>query len=324
MNKYKILYLSQEDVKKCITVRESIDSVEEGMKLCGNGKTIHPPKIYMEIEKYHGFIKPMIAFADEPMNISATKNFSFFPENRKTGLPTVHATIILNNPQNGLPLAIMDGTIITALRTAATTAVAAKYLAKTDSNIIGIFGAGVQGRSHLLCLSELFDISSVRVGDISKKYRDEFAKEMSKKLGIEVKAVEGKKDVVRGADIIITCTTGNEPLVMKEDVEPGMFIGKVGSYQEIDFGVIDVVDKYVIDFWEYVSHRVPEIRDAKVEHEDIYAEIAEIVAGRKKGRINSYEKILFVSIGMGIEDAAVGLKVYENAKTLNIGKWLEA
>ncbi len=319
-----VLYLSQEDVKKCLSVKDTVKAVEDGIRLLGQGKALQPPKIYMEIDKYHGFIKPMIAFIDEPMNISATKNFSFFPENRNRGMPTILATIILNDPKTGAPLAIMDGTWITTLRTAATTAVAAKYLARRDSEVVGLFGAGVQGRSHLMALNELFKLKKVRIADISKEYRIQFAKEMSEKLGLDIIPVDNNKEAVRGADMVVTVTSANEPLVRKEWLEPGMFIAKVGSFQEIDFGILETVDKLVIDYWEYVSHRVPEIVKTKTKREDIYAEIAEIVAGTKKGRESAKEKILFLSIGMGVEDGASALFAFRRAKELGIGQNLKA
>jgi len=315
-----ILYLSQEDVKKSLTVKDTVKAVEEGIRLLGEGKAIQPPKIYMEIDKYHGFIKPMIAFIDEPLSVSATKNFTFFPANREHGMPTILATIILNDPKTGVPFGIMDGTWITALRTAATTAVAAKYLAKSDSEVVGIFGAGIQGRSHLMALNELFKLKKVRIADKSRKYSVRFAEEMSEKLKLDIIPEDSNEQAVKGADIVITVTTANEPLIKKEWIEPGMFIAKVGSYQELDFGIPKAVDKLVIDYWEYVSHRVPEITETGTKREDVYAEIAEIVSGKKRGRENTREKILFLSIGMGVEDASVALLAYKRAKALGIGQ----
>ncbi|MEM3696216.1 MAG: ornithine cyclodeaminase family protein [Candidatus Bathyarchaeia archaeon] len=320
----QILYLAQEDVMKCVTVKEAVEVVEEGIKLLGQGKAIQPPKIYLELDKYHGFIKPMIAFVDEPMNVSATKIFSFFPENRKRGLPTITATIVLNKPDTGVPFAIMDGTWITAIRTAATTAVAAKYLAKRDSEIVGIFGAGVQGKSHLMALNEIFKLKSVWIADVSREYQNQFAKEMGEKLGLDITPADDNEQAVRGVDIVVTATTGNEPLVKKEWIEPGMFIAKVGSYQEIDLDIPKMVDKLVVDSWEYVSSRVPEIRKTNTKRKDVYAEIADIVAGKKKGRESDLEKILFISIGMGVEDASVALHAYKRAKEKGIGQYLKA
>jgi alanine dehydrogenase len=324
MRKNEILYLSQEDVRKCVTVKDSIESVEEGIKLLGLGKAVQPPKIYMGIDKYHGFIKPMIAFVDEPLNVSATKNFSFFPKNRNRGMPTITATIILNDPETGIPFAIMDGTWITALRTAAASAVAAKYLARKDSEVIGLFGAGVQGRTHLTALNEVFKLESVRIADVSKEYRVKFADEMGEKLGLDVVPVDDNEQAVRGADIILTATTGNEPLVKKQWVEAGMFIAKVGSYQELDLGILEMVDKLVVDYWEYVSHRVPEIMKTNTKREDVYAEISEIVSGRKRGRDSDKDRIVFLSIGMGVEDAATALFAYQQAKERGIGENLKA
>ena len=323
-----ILYLSEEDVQKCLTVKDTVEAVEDGIRLLGQGKAVQPPKIYMELNKYSsrysGFVKPMIAFVDEPMHVSATKNFTFFPANRGKGMPTVLATIILNEPETGVPLAIMGGTWITGARTAAATAIAAKYLAKQNSEVAAIFGAGLQGRTHLRALNEVVKLKSVKVADISEEYKTQFAEEMSAELGIDVIPVDSNEQAVRGSDIVITVTTGKDELVRKEWLEPGMFIAKVGSYQEIDFGVLEGVDKLVVDWWEYVSHRVPEIAETNTRREDVYAELAEVVSGTKKGRENDLEKILFIAIGMGVEDVAVALRAYQCAKELNIGQTLEA
>jgi len=322
-----ILYLSEEDVQKCLTVKDTVEAVEDGIRLLGQGKAVQPPKIYMELNKYSsrysGFVKPMIAFVDEPMHVSATKNFTFFPANRGKGMPTVLATIILNEPETGVPLAIMGGTWITGARTAAATAIAAKYLAKQNSEVAAIFGAGLQGRTHLRALSEVVKLKSVKVADISEEYKTQFAEEMSAELGIDVIPVDSNEQAVRGSDIVITVTTGKDELVRKEWLEPGMFIAKVGSYQEIDFGVLEGVDKLVVDWWEYVSHRVPEIAETNTRREDVYAELAEVVSGTKKGRESELEKILFISIGMGVEDVAVALRAYQRAKELGIGQTLE-
>jgi len=319
----KILYLSEEDVKKCLTMKEVVEAVEEGIKLLGQGKAIQPPKIYLELDQYGGFIKPMIAFVDKPLHISATKNFTFFPENRKHGLPTVLATIILNDPQTGVPLSIMDGTWITGVRTAATTAIAAKYLAKPDSKVVGIFGAGLQGMTHLMAFREIFKLKTVRVADISREYREQFVKEMGKQFDLEIIPVESNEKAVRGADIVVTCTTADEALVKKEWFEPGMFVAKTGSYQEIDFGMLRTADKLVVDWWDYVSRRVAEFIKTDVKRDAVYSELAEVVAGKKKGRENNREKILFISIGMGVEDAAVAFLVYKYARKNGLGQYLE-
>ena len=323
MQSDKVLYLSQEDVKQCLSIKDALEAVELGIKILGEGNAIQPRKTYLVLEKYRAFIKPMIAYVGEPINIAATKNFTFFPENRKHNKPTIGATIILNDPDTGTPLAIMDGTWITGARTAAATAIAAKYLAKPDSAVVGIFGAGLQGRTHLMALNEIFKLKRVQIADISKEYQKHFADEMGEKLGLDIVPVASNELAVKGADIVITVTTAKEPLVKKEWVEPGMFVAKAGSYQELDLGIPAMVDKIVVDWWDYAIERATEIIETNTRREDIYAELAEIVAGIKKGREHNREKILFISIGMGVEDAAAAFYAYKRARELGIGQNLE-
>ncbi|MEM2210937.1 MAG: ornithine cyclodeaminase family protein [Nitrososphaerales archaeon] len=322
-----LLYLSQKDVQECINMEKVIEAVEEGIKALGMGKAVQPEKIYLNIDKYNGFVKPMIAYI-EPLGAIATKVFTHYPENPKRyNLPTVQAIIMLNDPETGTPLALMDGTLITALRTAATTALAAKYLARKDSKKLGIFGAGVQGKSHLLAFNQIFKLQEVRIYDIYKGSVENYIKEMGDKVKIPIIPVDSPYQCVNGADMVVTATTANEPLVKKDWLTPGMFLAKVGSFQELDPEIIIKSDKVVVDWWDYVSHRVRELikllNEGKINRESIYAELPEIVAAKKLGRQNDHEIILFISIGMGVEDAAVAWHVYNEALKMGVGTQLE-
>jgi len=319
----EILYLSDSDVKACFNAKDAIEVVKEGIKALGLGRAVQPEKIYLNVEKYNGFVKPMIAYI-ESMDVVATKVFSHYPNNpRNFGLPTVDAIIILTEPKNGRHIAVIDGKWITALRTAATTAIAAEYLARKNSHILGIIGAGVQGRSHLMTLNELFKLEEVRISDAFEEARRRFSIEMEEMLGIPIKQAESPLEAVKDADIVVTATTANEPLVKKEWIRPGMFIAKVGSYQEIDPEIIMNADKVVVDWWEYAINRCRELKmlfeAGSIKREDIYAELPEIVAGHKPGRETNDETNLFISIGMGVEDAAAAYYVYQQAQKLGKG-----
>ncbi|MFQ5711151.1 MAG: ornithine cyclodeaminase family protein, partial [Candidatus Geothermarchaeales archaeon] len=255
-----ILILSEKDVEACISMREVIELVEAGIKALGEGKAIQPGKIYMDIPKYDGFIKPMTAYI-ETMDVAATKIFSLYKANPpRYNLPSVFSIIELHNPKTGVPKAIMAGGYITAVRTAAASAVAAKYLAKSDSKRVGIIGAGVQGRSHLLALNELFEIEEVKVFDVSEAARKKYVEEMSKLSGAKVTPVGGPREAVEETDVAVVATTANEPLLMKGWVKPGCLIAKIGSFQELDPETLLSVDKLVVDSWEYIAMRVPEAK----------------------------------------------------------------
>jgi len=322
MGRHDFLYLSETDVRSCLGMKETVEEVEKAIKILAKGQAIQPPKIYMAIPKHHGFIKPMTAYV-EPMEVACSKIFAFFPDNPlRHDIPTVHATIVLNDAKTGVPLALMDGTWITALRTAATSAVAAKYLAKKESPVVGIIGAGVQGKTHLEAYANVRKIEEVRVFDTIPNVRDRYVKEMEAK-GFSVKPAASYKEAVLGSDIVTTCTVGDEVMIRREWFEPGMFIAKVGSYQEVDTEVVTCADKVVVDWWEYVSTRVKELNmlmeKGLFSHSNVYAELHEIVGGLKPGRQRSDEKILFISLGMGVEDAAAAMYAYERAQRLGLG-----
>lgn len=319
-----ILILSEKDVEACISISEAIEAVEASIKALGEGNAIQPGKIYMDIPKYNGFIKPMTAYVDT-IDAAATKIFSLYKDNpRKYNLPSVLSIIELHDPKTGAPIAIMAGGYITLLRTAAASAIAAKYLAKSSSKRLGIIGSGLQGQSHLLALNELFTIEEVKVSDISKPARERYAKEMGEQTGIKVIPVENPKEAVDETDIIIVATTANEALIMKDWIKPGCFIAKIGSFQELEPEVFISVDKLVVDVWEYIAKRVPEVRmlieKSKISRENVYAELSEIVSGQKPGREKDEESILFVALGMAVEDVAVAASVYKKAKEKKLGQ----
>jgi len=326
----EVLYLSEEEIKKCINIKEAINAVEEGIKALARNEAVQPPKVYMNVkEEPVSFIKPMAAYVKG--QYPCVKIFTFFPENpHKYDLPTLTALITLHNDETGLPVAILAGTYITLIRTAATTAVAAKYLAKKDSKIVTLIGAGAVNEQTAYCLNEIFKIEEFRLVDKFKESRAEpLGQKLKEKLSIETKAYssEETKVAVSEADVVVTATTANAPLVKRKWLEPGMFLAKVGSFQEIDFDIIKSVDKVVVDWWEYVSTRVPEIRTfvekGELSRESVYAELHEVVGGLKKGRETGNERIVFISIGMGVEDSAVANLVYKRALEQKLGTTLK-
>ena len=179
-----------------------------------------------------------------------------------------------------------------------------------------------------MALNEVFQLEEVRVIDKFDEIEKSFVEDMGGKYDFPIVPVSSNEKAVEGADIVVTATTGDEVMVKNSQFVEGMFLAKVGSYQEIDLEIVrSTADKVVIDFWDYVSHRVKEIasqlKTGAITRDRIYAEIADIVVGKKPGRENDNEKIVFISIGMGVEDAAAAMVAYENAMRQNIGTVLE-
>jgi len=325
------LFLSDDEVKKLISIREVIDVVEFAFREKGLGRVQMPPKIYLHFDKYNGDLRAMPSYLEE-IDVSAVKIVNVHPENRvKYGLPTVMATIVLVDPRNGFPIAVMGGKTITDMRTGAAGGIAAKYLARRNSRIVGFIGAGAQARTQLAALLEVFgSFDEVRVWSIDKTRR-KFKEEMDAKYGhlCRIVAVESAEKAVRNADIVVTVTPSRKPLVMKDWISPGTHFNCIGAdapgKEEIDPMILREA-KIVVDDWEQASHsgeiNVPLSRGL-ISKENIWAELGEIVAGKKAGRTSDDEITVFVSTGLAIQDAVTANLVYKKALGNKAGRFIK-
>jgi ornithine cyclodeaminase/alanine dehydrogenase-like protein (mu-crystallin family) len=294
----EILYLSESDVQKVLNMKKAIRLCEEGERLTGLGEASED-KFYLNLKEGLVF-KPFAGYL-KSKDIVAAKYFTLAVDNPKKGLPASTSVGMIYDSETLIPLAVVCANWLTGVKVGASSSVAAKFLAKKDSKIVAIIGAGIQGRTHLEGLNEVFALDEARIADISKPARDRYAEEMSEKLGINIKPVTSVEEAIKGADIIVTVTTADKPLIKKDWIKPGMTILKLGSYQEIDTSIITSVDKFVVDKWEFVSHRSKEViellEQGEITEDSAYAEIPEIVAGKKVGRENNEETILFIALG---------------------------
>ena len=321
------LFLTQKDVESILDMKSAVEAVENGFREMGLGQIEMPPRVYLHFEKYNGVLIAMPAYI-KGLDTAGVKIVTVHPENpAKHNLPSVIATIILNDTAKGSPLAIMDGTYITALRTGAAGACGAKYLSRKDSKVAGIIGLGVQGRSQLMGLCEARNIEKAKVFDAVPAAKKKYADEMSKKLGIDIEEADSCEAAVKGVDIVVTCTPSQKPILNGEWIEEGMHISAIGTdtaaKRELDSSVLKKADKIVVDFMPQAlivgDFAVP-ISEGVVKKEDIYAELGEIVVGRKKGREQKDEVTLFKATGLAIQDVGTASKVYNLAKTRGIGK----
>jgi len=308
-------------------MKGALEAVENGFREMGLGQIEMPPRVYLHFEKYNGVLIAMPAYI-KGFDTAGVKIVTVHPENpEKYKLPSVIATIILNDPMNGKPLAIMDGTYVTALRTGGAGACGAKYLSRKDSKVAAIIGLGVQGRSQLMGLCEVRDIDKAKVFDAVPAARKRYVDEMGTKLGLDIEAVDSVEVAVKDADIIVTCTPSPKPILRGELIRDGMHISAIGAdtaaKRELDSSVFKKVDKVVVDFIPQAlvvgDFAVP-ISEGVMKKEDIYAELGEIVVGKKRGRERSDEVTLFKATGMAIQDVGTAFKVYNLAKERGIGK----
>jgi ornithine cyclodeaminase/alanine dehydrogenase-like protein (mu-crystallin family) len=321
-----ILYLTDPDVQQAITVADAVTLAEKGIRADGAGK-VAGDKFYMDVGE-NGFIKPFSGYmAGE--QLAFVKTFSYFPDNpERFGCPTTSSVALLFDAETGLPVCLMEAGWVTALKTGASTTVTAAALARPDAAVVTIFGAGQLGRMHLRALSERFDLQRAIVLDIVSEAAEAYAAELAPELGFPVQPVPlaSRERAVREADIVLTVTTGDQPLVERAWLRPGALVARLGSYQEVALDVITDADKVVVDSWHYVSPRIPELRRlieaGRFGRDDVHAEWPDIVAGRRPGRVSPDEVIVYIALGIWGEYAALLPEAYRRAQALGLGQRL--
>jgi len=328
----KTLFLSEEAVKRVLSLDDVIHAVESAFRMKGLGHAQMPPKQYLFMSKYNGDLRTMPAYLEEN-DVVAVKVVNSHPENRtKFSLPTVMATIILIDPKTGVPLAILGGTWITALRTGVAGTIAAKYLAEKEPKIIGLVGAGAQARTQLMSLLQFYmNIEEVKVWSRTEKSKRRYVKDMESMYDQVTKIipVQNIADAVQGSDIVVTTTPSRKPLVSKKWVSEGMHFNCIGAdapgKQELDPAIL-IKSKIVIDDWDQGCHsgeiNVP-LAKGIIDKKDIWGDICEIVAGLKPGRTSADEITIFTSTGLAIQDAATANVAYQKALQEKVGELVE-
>jgi alanine dehydrogenase len=287
-----------------------INVVEEAFKMCGEGKGKMPAKVYLSVEQ--GDFRAMPAALP---GCAGMKWVNVHPRNPSLGLPSVMAVLIYNDPETGYPLAIMDATEITAYRTGAAAAIASKYLARRNPHTMGVIGAGYQAYTQILAHAELFNPISINAFDISRAAVD--------RLGQSLPHLSIKRCSVQEAascDIVCTLTPSRSPIVKREWIRPGTHINAVGAdapgKQELEPSILKEAT-VVVDDLTQASHsgeiNVP-IEKGLYSADEVYGTLAEVIVGRKKGRIDSKAITVFDSTGIAVEDIAVAKLLFEKAQ----------
>ncbi len=318
-------FLSQKDLKQLLRMEEVIEAVENAFREYGEGKYRMPVRYSLEIPELEGTLLLMPAFLGGS-EVMGSKLVSVYPQNPQKGLPSVMALYILNDAKTGQPLAVMDGTYLTGIRTGATSAIASKYLARKSSTVLGIFGAGVQAEFQLWALKTSFPLKKVLVYSRTLARAEIFAREMSRKYQIPVEPMSQPEEVVKDSDILVTATTSKVPVFQGREVTPGTHINAIGAFtpqaREVDEDLVQAA-KIVVDTYEGTQAEAGDllipIQMGLITMEDIYAELSELVMGQKAGRTNDQEITLFKSVGVVIEDAATAKLAYDKAVQLGVG-----
>jgi ornithine cyclodeaminase len=326
---YEIVYLSQSDVEAAgLNMELALQGVETVLAMHGRDEVNLPSKVILDMdERRRGRINAMPGYIGGEFHICGIKWIAGFPGNPvKYGLPRANALLILNDADTGLPLAILEGTRISALRTGAVTGIGAKYLAKGNSGIIGMIGAGVQAHTQVDALMAVLpSINEIRIYDIRKESASELARHCQLRWEhLNLVHAESPQQAVEEADCIVTATVADEPIVKAAWLKEGVFFSHIGSYQEEEEEVIFQADKIVVDIWEEVLHRKTPLlarmfEAGKIDESRIHANIGDIICGRTPGRESDEERIFFSPLGLGSEDLAVGALTYKRAKEMNLG-----
>jgi len=323
MDKEKFLYLSRHDVEAVdLSMAEIIEALESAFREKGEGHVEMPPKPGIHPGGGDNFIHAMPAYIPA-LQSAGLKWVSGFPGNTQRGLPYITGLLILNDPETGLPLAVMDCVWITAMRTGAATAVAAKYLARPESSTVGILACGVQGRTNLAALEVLFPLEHVRAFDTDAAVAQGFAEEMSGRFDFQVAVVETPREAVVGCDLIVT--SGPILKTPHATIQPGWLdegafasLVDFDSYwhpdamREIDRICTDDVNQFLFYRKDGYFQDTPEI----------HADLGELVTGRKPGRESPQERTMTVNLGLAMDDMAVAPLIYQRALKRNLGTWL--
>ena len=321
--KLEILYLSLKDIQGLsVPMGQIMGWVEEVLRLKGLGKTEMPPKPGIHTRP-DAFIHAMPAYLPD-LKAAGMKWSSGYPDNFKKGLPYISGLLILNDPETGIPIAVMDCTWITAMRTGAVTAVAAKYLARPDASVIGIIGCGVQGRSNIEALAAVLKkITTVKAYDARPESQKAYVEEMGKKFKFNVVGVGSPKEAVAGSDVVVTAVPiAKDPQPVIEDswLKPGALAAPVDLDTLWKGEVMKNVDKFCVDDTPQILHFKSEGYLKSLP--EIYADLGEIVAKKKPGRQNDKERIMVMPLGLALEDVGVAIHVYQTALEKGIGRKL--
>jgi alanine dehydrogenase len=316
--------LSRRDVLDLLSLRECIAAVEAAFHLHAEGRTLGPGVLGVPAGQ-GGFHIKAAGLVGQRSYFAAKTNANF-PENpRRFGLPTIRGTVVLCDAETGEPLAMMDSGSVTALRTGAATAVAAKALARRDSRSALIVGCGAQGEIQLAAIAAVLQLQRVWVLDSERSRAESLAARAQADLGIRVEVATDLQAALRTSDVCVTCTPSRRAFVSAQDVAPGTFIAAVGAdshgKQELEPALL-ASSKVVVDVLEQCAE-IGELQHALaaglMTREHVHAELGDVVAGRRPGRTDDHEITIFDSSGTALQDVAAAIVVYEKANAVGRG-----
>lgn len=326
----RFTWLNGPDIARlAMTDEEILAAIEGGLRAQGLGQTVIEPRMHLTPDPaFRGHFNVLRGYV-APLSLAGVKIVGDYVDNWQKGLPSEMALLNLFDPRTGMPVAILDATAITEMRTGALTALGARYLARKDSKVLGHVGARGTSYWNVRLLDRLFDFDEIRVHSRRKESREDFARTLEKDLGKTIIVTDDWQSCLEGADIMVEASRleQREEIFKTAWIRKGACVIPYGTVSALELSMPSIMDKIVIDdFSQFRAGKFgalrPHIDAGLVSEATVHGELAEIVAGKKPGRENDEETILFWHRGLSLSDIALGSAMLDKAKTLGIGQTL--
>ncbi|HEX5129311.1 MAG TPA: ornithine cyclodeaminase family protein [Usitatibacter sp.] len=326
-----ITYLNGPDVERlALTDAEILEAVEAALAAQGRGETVIEPRVHLVPEtSQKGHFNILRGYV-KPLGVAGVKVVGDFVGNYKLGLPSEMALLNLFSPETGMPLAVVDATAITDMRTGAVTAIGARHLARKSSRVLGHIGARGTAYWNVRLLDHLFDFDEIRVHSLRPESRREFGERLSRDLGKPVRVMDDWESTVRGADIVVEASRlpKPQPLLETQWIEPGALAVPYGTMSAVELSLTDIMDKMVVDDWGQCRKGLPfgalraHVDSDRLTEQNLHAELGQVVAGLRPGRESDSETILLWHRGLSITDIALGHALLRKAAAVGVGQRL--
>jgi len=326
----KILVLDNRQIRELLPMTECIELMADALAALARSEVFQPLRTIVRPPDARGLLGLMPAYRGGERGAFGLKAICVFPGNPAIGKDAHQGAVMLFSRETGELLALMNASEITAIRTAAVSAVATGLLAREDAEQLAIIGAGVQARTHLAALAAVRPIKRARVACRNIEHAEELAREMQQQLSFSIEPVGTNEEAVRGADLIITATSSLEPVIKKDWISPGAHVNAIGTHspnsREIDSATMAVA-KIFVDRRESALNEAGDYllaaKEGLVNPESIIGEIGELLIGTKTGRTSATDITLFKSLGLAIEDVVSADYLYHKAQSQNAGTWID-
>jgi len=325
----KILILDSEQIRELLPMRDCIELMADALSSLARGEVFQPLRTIIRPPEARGLLGLMPAYRTGDHGAFGMKAICVFPGNPAIGKDAHQGAVMLFSRETGEMIALMNASEITAIRTAAVSAVATRLLAREDAQTLAIIGAGVQARTHLAALDAVRSIRQARVACRNIERAQELVREMQPRFSFPIEAVKTNEEAVRGADLIVTATSSQEPVLYKDWISPGAHVNAIGTHspnsREIDSATMAAA-RIFVDRRESALNEAGDYllaaKEGLINADSIVAEVGELLIGTKPGRNSVDEITLFKSLGLAIEDVASAEYLYQKALSQNFGTWV--